>query len=65
MNFLEKLDYMMQKLAINKSKLSQLSGIPYTTIDAFYKKGFENTKISTIRKLADALDVSLEYLIID
>ena len=65
MNFLEKLDYMMQKLAINKSKLSQLSGIPYTTIDAFYKKGFENTKMSTIRKLADALDVSLDYLIID
>lgn len=65
MNFLEKIDHMMKKLGINKSKLSQLSGVPYTTIDAFYKKGYENTKMSTIRKLADALEVSLDYLIVD
>lgn len=65
MNFLEKLDYMMQKLSLNKSKLSQLSGVPYTTIDAFYKKGYENTKISTIRKIASALNVSLDYLVDD
>lgn len=65
MNFLEKLDYMMEKMSINKSKLSQISGVPYTTIDGFYKKGYENTKISTIRKIAAALDVSLDYLVDD
>lgn len=65
MNFLEKLDYMMNKMNINKSKLADLSGVPYTTIDSFYKKGYENTKLSTIRKLAKALNVSLDYLILD
>lgn len=61
MNFLEKLDYLMKKKGLNKSKLSKLSGVPYTTIDGFYKKGYENTKISTIQKIALALDVSLDY----
>lgn len=62
MNFLEKLDFIMEKRSINKSKLSKISGVPYTTIDGFYKKGYENTKLSTIRKLSEALDVSLDYL---
>ena len=65
MNFLEKLDFMMNKLNINKSRLADLSGVPYTTIDSFYKKGYENTKLSTIKKLASALNVSLDYLIVD
>lgn len=65
MNFLEKLDFEMDSIGINKSKLSQLSGVPYTTIDGFYKKGYENAKISTIRKIAKTLGVSLDYLIED
>jgi hypothetical protein len=65
MNFLEKLDFLMSEMSINKSKLSQISGVPYTTIDGFYKKGYENTKISTIRKIASALNVSLDYLVDD
>lgn len=65
MNFLEKLDFLMGKEGINRNKLSQISGVPYTTIDGFYKKGYENTKISTIRKIASAFNVSLDYLIDD
>lgn len=65
MTFLEKLDHLMRKTGINKNKLSQLSGVPYTTIDGFYKKGYENTKISTVRKIASAFDVSLDYLVDD
>ncbi len=65
MTFLDKLDFMMSKLKIGKSGLSERSGVPYTTIDSFYKKGFENTKMSTIKKIADALDVSLDYLMMD
>lgn len=65
MNFLEKLDFEMNSLGINKRKLSILADVPYTTIDGFYKKGYENAKISTIRKIANALGVSLDYLIED
>lgn len=65
MNFIDKLNYQMKRLGLNKSRLSQISGVPYTTIDGFYKKGYENAKISTIKKIAAALDVSLDYLIDD
>lgn len=63
MNLLDKLDYLMSDQGLNRHKLSQISGVPYTTIDGLYKKGFENTKISTIRKLAHALGVSVDYLV--
>lgn len=65
MTFLEKLDLLMESSGLNKNKLSILSGVPYTTIDGFYKKGYENAKISTIRKIAKALGCSLDYLIED
>ena len=39
MNFIDKLNYQMKRLGLNKSRLSQISGVPYTTIDGFYKKG--------------------------
>lgn len=65
MNFLEKLDFLMSEKRLNKSKLSQISGVPYTTIDGFYKKGYDNAKISTIKKIASALNVTLDYLVDD
>lgn len=63
MDFLDVLNQLMKEKGLNKSTLSQLSGVPYTTIDGFYKKGYENAKISTVRKIASALDVSLDYLV--
>lgn len=63
MDFLVMLNQLMKEKGLNKSTLSQLSGVPYTTIDGFYKKGYENAKISTVRKIASALDVSLDYLV--
>ncbi len=65
MNFLKKLDYLMEQKHINKNILSKESGVPYTTIDGFYKKGYSNAKIPTIRKLADYFDTTLDYLIRD
>lgn len=44
MNFLEKLDYLMRRDGLNKNTLSMKSDVLYTTIDAFYKKGFDNVK---------------------
>ncbi|WP_195984047.1 helix-turn-helix transcriptional regulator [Clostridium sp. D33t1_170424_F3] len=65
MNFLEKLDNLIAEKGINKSVLSKESGIPYTTIDAFYKKGYQNAKLPTIQKLCDYFDVTLDYLVRD
>ena len=65
MNFLDKLDYLMERDHLNKSTLSQKSGIPYTTIDAFYKKGYANVKLSTLEKLCACFSTSLDYLVND
>lgn len=63
MSFLDKLNSLMDKKHINKAILAKESGIPYTTIDGFYKKGTDNIKLSTLRKLADYFDCSLDYLV--
>lgn len=64
MTFLDRLDTLMREKGLSKSRLAQVSGVPYTTIDGFYKKGYENTKLSTIRKLAAALDVCIDDLVV-
>lgn len=65
MNLLDKLDYLMARDGLNKRTLSQKSGVPYMTISDLYKKGYANTKLSTIRKIASCFSVSLDYLIDD
>lgn len=65
MNFLDKLDYLIERENIKRSVLSKESGVPYTTIDGFYKKGYQNAKLQTIQKIAKYFDVTLDYLIID
>ena len=61
MDFLEKLNYLMEKNHLNKSTLSKACNIPYTTIDGWYKKGYEGLKLTTLRKLADYFGTSLDY----
>lgn len=61
MDFLEKLDFLMHRFDLTKTTLSQKSGIPYTTIDAWYKKGYEGLKLTTLRKLAQYFNTSLDY----
>lgn len=61
--FLKVLEKLMSDNGLNKSKLSKQSGIAYTTIDGFYKKGCDNIKLSTLRQLASFFNVSLDYLI--
>ena len=61
MDFLEKLNYLMEKNHVNKSTLSKACNIPYTTIDGWYKKGYEGLKLTTLRKLAEYFGTSLDY----
>ena len=42
MGLTDKLDFLMLDRNINKAELARESGVPYTTIDGFYKKGSEN-----------------------
>lgn len=65
MDFLEKLNYLMEKNHLNKSTLSKACNIPYTTIDGWYKKGYEGLKLTTLRKLAEYFGTSLDFWAID
>lgn len=62
MGLTDKLDILMKERKINKAELARESGIPYTTIDGFYKKGSENAKLSTLKKLCSYFNCSLDYL---
>lgn len=61
MDFLEKLNYLMDKNSLNKNSLSKACDIPYTTIDGWYKKGYEGLKLTTLRKLASFFGTSLDF----
>lgn len=63
MNILEKIDYLMKQKGIkNRAELSEISGIPYSTITGFYAKGYDRMKLSTLKTLADCLGVTIDYL---
>ena len=62
MTFLEKLDYLLKINSTNKHKLSDLSGIPYTTIVNFYKQGYENIKLTTFKKICTFFNVTMDSM---
>ncbi len=62
MTFLEKIEMLMVERNLNKRQLSIRSGIPYSTIDNLWKKGYENIKLSTLKALSSYFGVSLDFL---
>lgn len=62
MTFLEKLDLLMEKEGLNRSKLAKLSGVPYTTIDGLYKRGYSGVTLSTFKKFCDYFGVTMDYM---
>ena len=62
MGLTDKLDLLMKERNINKADLAREPGVPYTTIDGFYKKGSENAKLSTLKKLCTYFNCTLDYL---
>lgn len=65
MTLLEKIDYLMKKEGINKHELARLSGIPYTTIVGLYERGVDKIRLSTVQKIGDYFNVSIDYLAYD
>lgn len=62
MDFLTKLNVLMEEHGLTRGTLSEVTDIPYNTIVGFYTKGYKNIKLSTLRKLAAYFDVSLDVL---
>ncbi len=67
MTFNDKVDKFMEDNNIpDLKKLAINSDIPYTTLRDFYnKKSADNSRLSTIRKLAKYMDCTIDYLAYD
>lgn len=64
MNFLDKLETLMSIHGIkNKKQLASQSGIPYTTIVNWYKRGYENMTISNFKILCDFFGVTMDSMV--
>lgn len=63
MDFLDRLRILMDRAGDNNSTLAKKSGIPYTTIDGLFKRGWEKAQLSTIQKICEYYKVSLDYMV--
>lgn len=63
MNIAERLEQLMNKKGINRRQLSIGANIPYTTLDGISKRNCDNVKLTTLIKLADYFEISLDYLV--
>ncbi len=56
---------LMKEKELNRAEVAKGAGIPYTTVVAMFENGAENTKLSTMRKLAKFFGVTLDELVYD
>lgn len=62
-SLLKQLDKLLKKHGLNKAQFARESGIPYTTIDGFYKRGMENIRFSTLKKITEFFDIPMDYFV--
>ncbi len=66
MDFIEKLELLMKNQNIsNLNELSTKSKIPYTTLKGFYTRGTDKIQKSTLKRLAEFFNCTLDYLVCD
>ncbi len=61
MTFLEKLDLLIKSKGLNKHSFAKECGIPYTTIDYWYRQNTDKVKLDTLRRISQFFNVSLNY----
>ena len=63
MNFLSNLKYLMEVNNINKKELAKVLEISPSTITMWYSRGCDNVSITTLLKLSNYFNVSMEELV--
>lgn len=64
MTLLENIESLMDASGIKtKAALAKFTGLPYTTVDGFWKKGTENIRLKTVKKISSAFCCTLDYLV--
>ena len=62
MALLEKINSLIRENELNNRQLSIKSGIPYSTIDGWYKIGCENMRLSTFKTLCSFFGVTMDSM---
>ena len=65
MNLLNKIEKLKKDNGLNNRKLSICADIPYSTIDNWWKKGVDNIRLPTFRKLCDYFNVTMDSMAYD
>lgn len=65
MSFNKKVVKLLKEKKKTKAQLAKAAGIPYTTLDSMLKRDSDATRLGTIYKIAEYLDVSVEELVFD
>ncbi len=63
MNFLERLDSLLEERNLNKNQLANATGIPVSTVYGWYKKGYSSITLPSLLKLSEFFKCSMEYLV--
>lgn len=65
MSFNKKVVKLLKEKKKTKAQLAKAAGIPYTTLDSMLKRDSDATRLATIYKIAEYLDVAVEELVFD
>ena len=65
MSFNKKVVKLLKEKKKTKAQLAKAAGIPYTTLDSMLKRDSDASRLVTIFKIAEYLDVSVEELVFD
>ena len=65
MSFSQKVTQLLKENKMTKSSLAKEAGIPYTTLDSMMKRETDTARLTAILRIASALGVSVEELVLD
>lgn len=65
MTMIEKIQFLMCEKNLNKRQFSISSGIPYSTIDNWFKIGCDKMQLPTFRALCDYFGVTMDSMAYD
>ena len=63
MRFLETLNSLLYEKRMTRSDLARALDIPASTINSWFNRGCDGLALSTLIKIADYFNVSLDYLV--
>ena len=65
MTLLEKVAFLLDENGLNKRQFSIQSSIPYSTIDNWYKVGYDKMQLATFKTLCDFFGVTMDSMAYD